>query len=52
MKYCFTYGYTSKSLSLCVWSQPWINHFLQLVKPDGKTVTSGGLPPLAASNPE
>ena len=27
----------------CVWSQPWMNNFMQLTLPDGTVLTTGGL---------
>ena len=33
---------------LCVWSQPWMNDFLQFTAPDGKVYTTGGYIPVPA----
>jgi hypothetical protein len=47
MNYCYTYqegstdqhGKDSNSEEICVWSQPWMDDFLQLTTQDGTVVT-------------
>lgn len=55
MNYCFVFRPINESKAaakkkagekqdteICVWSQPWMNDFLQFTAPDGKVYRTGG----------